>query len=73
VVAEGVENEEQKTILCRLGCDGMQGYLLARPAAAEEIAKMLVKQPPDMEANHRIGPPSLRQPGASRHIRPLTA
>ncbi|MFP5231287.1 MAG: EAL domain-containing protein [Acidobacteriota bacterium] len=73
VVAEGVEHEEQKTILSRLGCDGMQGYLLSRPVAAEEIAKLLAKLPPDTEANHRIGPPSVRQSGASRHVRPMTA
>jgi diguanylate cyclase (GGDEF)-like protein len=32
VVAEGVETEEQLAELRRLGCDSVQGYLLARPA-----------------------------------------
>jgi EAL domain-containing protein (putative c-di-GMP-specific phosphodiesterase class I) len=37
VVAEGVERPEQRTVLQRLGCDAMQGYLLARPLAARDI------------------------------------
>ena len=31
VVAEGVENETQLQTLCDLGCDQIQGFLLARP------------------------------------------
>jgi len=31
VVAEGVETESQRAILCALGCDQLQGFLLARP------------------------------------------
>jgi EAL domain-containing protein (putative c-di-GMP-specific phosphodiesterase class I) len=31
VVAEGVETEEQSSILRALGCDQMQGYLYSRP------------------------------------------
>ena len=31
VVAEGVETESQRAILCSLGCDQLQGFLLARP------------------------------------------
>ena len=41
VVAEGVENEVQLTFLRRLGCDGAQGFRLARPAAAEETGLLL--------------------------------
>jgi len=37
VVAEGVETEEQRDILIALGCDELQGYLLARPMAAERV------------------------------------
>ena len=31
VVAEGVETESQRATLCSLGCDQLQGFLLARP------------------------------------------
>ncbi len=41
LVAEGVENEEQARALRALGCDVMQGYLFARPAAAAEARNWL--------------------------------
>lgn len=37
VVAEGVETVEQHATLQRLGCDYVQGFLFARPAAANTI------------------------------------
>src|SRR5690606_21349055 len=36
-VGEGVETREQLDRLRELGCDQAQGYLLARPAPAEEL------------------------------------
>ena len=44
VVAEGVETEEQLSMLARMKCDEAQGYLLARPAAADSIQAMLASQ-----------------------------
>jgi EAL domain-containing protein (putative c-di-GMP-specific phosphodiesterase class I) len=38
VVAEGVENEAQRDLLVRLGCDKLQGYLFAKPMGARAIA-----------------------------------
>ncbi len=39
VVAEGVETEAQQLVLQRMGCDQLQGYLYARPMAADPLYK----------------------------------
>ena len=72
VIAEGVEHDEQKQILDRLGCDGMQGYLFAKPVSPEEIGKLLVASHKDAEGGHKIAPPTIRQSGP-RNIRSLSA
>lgn len=41
VLAEGVETEGQRSMLKELGCDVIQGYLLARPLPAAEVAGWL--------------------------------
>jgi diguanylate cyclase (GGDEF)-like protein/PAS domain S-box-containing protein len=41
VVAEGIETDEQATVMRELGCERAQGYALARPAAAEVIAELV--------------------------------
>jgi diguanylate cyclase (GGDEF)-like protein len=41
VTAEGVETEEQMTILRRMGCDQLQGYLLSRPVPVTELDGLL--------------------------------
>jgi EAL domain-containing protein (putative c-di-GMP-specific phosphodiesterase class I) len=37
VIAEGVENNEQLTLLSFLGCDYIQGYVWGKPMSLEEI------------------------------------
>lgn len=37
--AEGVETAEQMAILRQMGCDEVQGFLLGKPVAADEIAQ----------------------------------
>lgn len=43
-VAEGVENEAQRGFLLGEGCNEAQGYLYAKPAAAEEFRRWLAKR-----------------------------
>ncbi|MEO1784710.1 EAL domain-containing protein [Thermodesulfobium sp. 4217-1] len=43
-LAEGVENIEQLKILEELGCDYIQGYLLARPMAEEDFEELIKTQ-----------------------------
>jgi EAL domain-containing protein (putative c-di-GMP-specific phosphodiesterase class I) len=38
VVAEGVETEEQLTLLRALGCDTYQGFYFARPQPADQVS-----------------------------------
>jgi diguanylate cyclase (GGDEF)-like protein/PAS domain S-box-containing protein len=45
VVAEGVENEAQFSLLRASGCDEVQGYLLGRPLSVDEL-RTLFKQGP---------------------------
>ncbi|MCL4542184.1 MAG: EAL domain-containing protein [Deltaproteobacteria bacterium] len=40
-VAEGVETREQLELLRKLGCDMVQGFLLAKPMPGEEVLKFL--------------------------------
>ena len=44
VVAEGVENKEQATLLSSLGCDQVQGYYYARPLTVSAFATRLREQ-----------------------------
>jgi EAL domain-containing protein (putative c-di-GMP-specific phosphodiesterase class I) len=41
VVAEGVETPAQRELLLRLGCDGLQGYLLHRPLSVTDASALL--------------------------------
>jgi len=44
VVAEGVETEEQLAILRNLDCNEVQGYYIARPMPAHEMAVMMERR-----------------------------
>lgn len=46
VVAEGVESHAQLDILARMGCDEVQGYLLARPMDPAAFAALLEEPRP---------------------------
>ncbi len=45
VVAEGVETEEQRNLLCAAGCDYAQGYLFSKPVPAGEFEELLKGAP----------------------------
>ncbi len=45
VVAEGVETEEQLVALQAMGCDEIQGFLVAAPLPVEEAEKLLTHGP----------------------------
>lgn len=44
VIAEYVENEEQRQLLSRLGCKWYQGYLFSRPIKLDEFIDYIVKK-----------------------------
>jgi len=52
-VAEGVETEEQLTLLSSLGCTHVQGYLIQRPEASAKIRRTLWR----VAADERQGAP----------------
>ncbi|MFC7461720.1 putative bifunctional diguanylate cyclase/phosphodiesterase [Hydrogenophaga defluvii] len=41
VTAEGVEDEDQRSFLCQEGCTYLQGYGIARPMPAEDMARWM--------------------------------
>ena len=45
-VAEGIEQPAQAERLRQMGCRYGQGYLFGRPAPAEEVERLLYKEPP---------------------------
>ncbi|HEY8577954.1 MAG TPA: EAL domain-containing protein [Devosia sp.] len=44
VTAEGVETADQQSILAQIGCDELQGYLLARPVSSSELISLTKRQ-----------------------------
>jgi len=42
VIAEGIEHEGQVKVLRELGCDGIQGFFLSRPASPETLEALLL-------------------------------
>ena len=41
VIAEGVETEEQLSMLAEQGCELYQGYLFAPPVSSDELAALV--------------------------------
>jgi EAL domain-containing protein (putative c-di-GMP-specific phosphodiesterase class I) len=45
VVAEGVENEEQRRQVISLGCNAAQGFLFGRPVDAAKVPRLVDERP----------------------------
>ncbi len=58
VIAEGIENEDQLKLLRLIQCEFVQGFMISRPVAADEIDDLIVA------AEGRNGAP----PGAGRMV-----
>jgi diguanylate cyclase (GGDEF)-like protein len=43
-LAEGVETQEQRELLHRLGCDELQGYVYSKPLSPDEVGALLAEQ-----------------------------
>jgi len=43
IIAEGVETQEQATLLKKFGCDMVQGFLYSKPLNKEAMEKLLIK------------------------------
>jgi EAL domain-containing protein (putative c-di-GMP-specific phosphodiesterase class I) len=43
VIAEGVETEQQRDLLQKIGCDYGQGYLFSRPIPADQFEALLLR------------------------------
>jgi diguanylate cyclase (GGDEF)-like protein len=54
VVAEGVETEAEQSIVQKLGCDSMQGFLLGYPLSSTLIEQTFAKG--DLPAARRVAP-----------------
>ncbi len=72
VVAEGVEDQETLNVLARLHCDLIQGYIIGRPVAAEDLFRPMATRPSptaSLRAAHRAAaqtpaPPGTTEPSA---------
>jgi EAL domain-containing protein (putative c-di-GMP-specific phosphodiesterase class I) len=51
IVAEGVENEEQREYLHRSRCDEMQGFYYSKPVPATEFAALLSDSTTDLSTS----------------------
>ncbi|HEY8720456.1 EAL domain-containing protein [Pengzhenrongella sp.] len=61
VVAEGIEQSVQRDELWSMGCRVGQGYLYARPVAAEKMSELLASASP-LGPKPATGPPGVERP-----------
>ena len=51
IIAEGVETEEQLAYLRERGCDEVQGFYFSKPIPADELARLLERGGPLLDAS----------------------
>jgi diguanylate cyclase len=73
VTAEGIETSAQLDRVRALGCDGAQGFLLARPAPPEQIARLLDCPPFEATVADVATPPGDSATPASARTAPSAA
>ena len=54
VVAEGVETAEHAALLRELGCDLLQGFVLARPMSAESLRELFLTPASGAKRQRRV-------------------
>ncbi len=70
VVAEGIEDEEQRRHLADLGCGIAQGYLFSRPTDVAGVEEYLARRSVVPQQRWSDRPPSVAPTGATRALRP---
>ncbi|HET7310457.1 MAG TPA: bifunctional diguanylate cyclase/phosphodiesterase [Mycobacteriales bacterium] len=73
VVAEGVETAEQAQILRGYGCDRLQGFLVSRAVAADDVPRLLLTEtlmawPAESSAPIVAEQPTVASPPADRRV-----
>jgi diguanylate cyclase (GGDEF)-like protein len=73
VIAEGIETESQMDMLDQLGCEGGQGYKLAKPMPEEDILRLMHELVAQQLAKERVLEPALQTstPASKRASRVL--
>jgi diguanylate cyclase (GGDEF)-like protein/PAS domain S-box-containing protein len=73
VVAEGVERQEQWDALDEMGCDLVQGYLIARPQGPERMNKLIESLSPAASGNGDVRTPPADVPLSVGHRSAMSA
>ena len=68
VIAEGIETENQLSLLQNLGCDYGQGFLIAKPKGREETETLLYQRPAWLPQEHLPSSASVSDTSVSEQI-----